>query len=57
MQYDGDTGADFSDFQGANMGQYGGMGGFGGNMGGNGQNFTFKMNGQDMGGMGGIDPN
>ena len=50
MQFDGDTGSDFHD-----------MGGFS-NMGGQGGNFTFKMNGQDMGGMGGmgmggIDPN
>jgi hypothetical protein len=36
------------------MGGYGNMGGFSG-MGGNGQNFKFTMNGQDMGGMG-MDP-
>lgn len=59
MNYDGDTGADFSNFQ--NMGGFNNMGGFS-NMGGNGQSFKFSFNGQDMGGMdgmggmGGMDP-
>lgn len=47
MQYDGDTGADFSDFQQGNMGGFTNMGSNGA------QNFKFTMNGQDMGG---IDP-
>jgi DnaJ-class molecular chaperone len=57
MSYDGDTGADFSNFQ--NMGGFSNMGGFGNMGGGGGQNFKFSFNGQDMGGaggMGGIDP-
>lgn len=51
INYDGDTGADFSNFQ--NMGGFSNMGGFGNN----GQSFKFTFNGQDMGGgMGGMDP-
>jgi DnaJ-class molecular chaperone len=48
MSYDGDTGTDFSNF--GNMGGFNNMGGFGGN----GQNFKFTFNGQEMGGMGGM---
>lgn len=53
MYSDPEMGGDFSDFS-HNMGGFGNMGGFTmGGMGGNGQTFTFKMNGQEMGG---IDP-
>ena len=46
MQYDGDTGADFSGFSQGNMGGFTNMDRFS-NMGGNGgQNFKFTMNGQ-----------
>ena len=56
MSFDGDTGADFSNFGNGNGGGFSNMGGFGGN----GQSFKFSFNGQDMGGMqggmGGTDP-
>jgi DnaJ-class molecular chaperone len=52
MTFDGDTGADFSDF--GNMSGFNKMSDFGGN----GQTFKFTFNGQEMGGMGGggMDP-